>query len=377
MYSTANESGADPSCSSRASSASGVSRRRTGRDLFLCSTATVRRRNESDDDFLARVTHLRLQNKGIYNLGSAEVCNACPSLKVLYLYDNHVESLKGLEMLLHLEQLHVDNNLLTTVEGALPLRRLTKLHLSGNCIGTVCGLETARCLEELHVAKQRLPEGERFTIDRTSIDGIKDSLVVLDVSGNGMGGEEIELLLDLYRLEALNLANNDIQEISQVVDVVTGLEALTDCDLRGNAVCRMAKYYERAVTRCGDCLKTLDGKPVHPQHRSMLQKLDSHKRSEERKKTSRRRMVDRAPMAESITPAPSESWGGVRKGLLVASPGQSRHSERSQGLTGVSLEVSNLAQPANIAHSAVKSAVKSSPEDTNNQPPLASWTQSR
>lgn len=40
--------------------------------------------------------------------------------------------------------------------------------------------------------------------------------MVLDVSGNGMGGEEIETLLDLYRLETLNLANNDIQEISQV-----------------------------------------------------------------------------------------------------------------------------------------------------------------
>lgn len=34
-----------------------------------------------------------------------------------------------------------------------------------------------------------------------------------------------------------------------MVDVVTGLEVLTDCDLRGNAVCRVAKYYERAVTR--------------------------------------------------------------------------------------------------------------------------------
>lgn len=40
--------------------------------------------------------------------------------------------------------------------------------------------------------------------------------MVLDASGNGMGGEEIETLLDLYRLEILNLANNDIQEISQV-----------------------------------------------------------------------------------------------------------------------------------------------------------------
>lgn len=40
----------------------------------------------------------------------------------------------------------------------------------------VCGLETARCLEELHVAKQCIPEGERFTIDRASIDGIKARL---------------------------------------------------------------------------------------------------------------------------------------------------------------------------------------------------------
>lgn len=47
--------------------------------------------------------------------------------QVLYLYDNHVESLKGLEMLRHLEQLYVDNNLLTTIEGVLPCRRLTKL----------------------------------------------------------------------------------------------------------------------------------------------------------------------------------------------------------------------------------------------------------
>lgn len=44
----------------------------------------------------------------------------------------------------------------------------------------------------------------------------QDSLVVLDVSGNGMGGEEIETVLDLYRLEKLNFADNDIQEMAQV-----------------------------------------------------------------------------------------------------------------------------------------------------------------
>lgn len=39
---------------------------------------------------------------------------------------------------------------------------------------------------------------------------------MLDASGNGMGGTEIEHVLDLYRLETLNLADNDIDEMAQV-----------------------------------------------------------------------------------------------------------------------------------------------------------------
>lgn len=40
--------------------------------------------------------------------------------------------------------------------------------------------------------------------------------MVLDASGNCMGGAEIEPLLDLYRLETLNLADNDVEEMAQV-----------------------------------------------------------------------------------------------------------------------------------------------------------------
>lgn len=45
---------------------------------------------------------------------------------------------------------------------------------------------------------------------------MQDSLVVLDASGNGMGGTEIERILDLHRLETLNLADNEINEMAQV-----------------------------------------------------------------------------------------------------------------------------------------------------------------
>lgn len=40
--------------------------------------------------------------------------------------------------------------------------------------------------------------------------------MVLDASGNGMGGTEIEPVLDLHRLETLNLADNDLEEMAQV-----------------------------------------------------------------------------------------------------------------------------------------------------------------
>lgn len=48
--------------------------------------------------------------------------------------------------------------------------------------------------------------------------------MVLDASGNGMGGTEIKPLLDLYRLETLNLADNDIEEMAQVRQIVTSTE---------------------------------------------------------------------------------------------------------------------------------------------------------
>lgn len=52
--------------------------RLNGRQFF-----GIGRRNESDDDYLSRVTHLRLQNKGISSLDNPDVFDACHSLKVL------------------------------------------------------------------------------------------------------------------------------------------------------------------------------------------------------------------------------------------------------------------------------------------------------
>ncbi|CAM9839736.1 unnamed protein product [Ectocarpus sp. 12 AP-2014] len=364
--------------SSRASSAG---RRGTTRELALCSTATTRRRNESDDDYLSRVTHLRLQNKGISSLDNPDVFDACHSLKVLYLYDNCVESLKGLEKLQQIEQLFADNNLLTTIQGTLSCRRLRKLHLSGNSVSKLRGLETANCLEELNVARQRLQRGQCFTIEQASIDGIKDSLVLLDASGNGMGGTEIAGILHLHRLETLNLAENDIQEMAQarrrVVDLLSSLEVLRDLDLRGNVVSRMAKYFERAVTRCGDLLATLDGKPVHAQHRSMLQRLDRHKRSEARKSAAKTlsRSNTHAPIAEPG--AQRENSARLHDGDFSTGHSHSQHQDPAKKSSMLDLNPSLRTTRAGVRFaSSVDTSSSGTSQDDRNKP-LISWASSR
>lgn len=55
-----------------------------------------------------------------------------------------------------------------------------------------------------------------------------------------------------------------------------------------------------AMGRCSDRLEMLDGKPVHPQHRSMLQRLDRHKKAELRRSAARSKpsAPSPAPIAE-------------------------------------------------------------------------------
>lgn len=49
-------------------------------------------------------------------------------------------------------------------------------------------------------------------------------MLILDASGNGIGGEDVEPVLSLYRLEVLNFADNAVEDMAQVLalEQVTG-----------------------------------------------------------------------------------------------------------------------------------------------------------
>lgn len=56
----------------------------------------------------------------------------------------------------------------------------------------------------------------------------QDSLLILDASGNGIGGEDVEPLLSLYRLEVLNFADNAVEDMAQVL-ALEQLERSNSC----------------------------------------------------------------------------------------------------------------------------------------------------
>ncbi|CAN0261265.1 unnamed protein product [Ascophyllum nodosum] len=161
-----------------------------------------------------------------------------------------------------------------------------------------------------------------------------------------MRDDALENLVDLYLVERLILADNDIHELSTVVDFMTSMEELRECDLRGNPVSRTPKYFERAVTRCGERLETLDGKPVYPQHRSMLQRLDRYKRGEARKLASKGNpsTTSPAPIAElgaSTTPPGREMEQDGSMAKLTATKNTTQASARAE----VSVHVLTLPKP--------------------------------
>ncbi|WAR24594.1 PPR42-like protein, partial [Mya arenaria] len=140
-------------------------------DLIARGTSgyTKKKRDETMNHYLKRLTHLYLENKCIDEVG--EDMSMCRNLSVLYLYDNQLTSIPALHHNQFLTMLYLQNNHISRVEGLQHLHRLTKLYLGGNSITVVEGLEKLEKLQELHLENQSLPPGEKLLFDPHTLDG--------------------------------------------------------------------------------------------------------------------------------------------------------------------------------------------------------------
>eukprot|EP00899_Mesostigma_viride_P013816 jgi/Mesvir1/22435/Mv17908-RA.1 len=224
------------------------------------------------DAFLEKLTHLRLNGKGIQKISNL---SGCAGVQVIYLYDNAIRKIQGFEGTLRITHLYLQNNRIRSITGLQRMVHLEKLYLDGNRITLVGGLEHCRRLEELHISGQKLKPNEQLAFDDNCMAAIGTSLCVLNASNNRIA--DIRPLGSLQSLQSLDVSHNLIEDMEGVESILSCCSRLNVLDLRGNPVTKAAKYRDHVIIASRDVLGTLDEKPITAKERDFLRRLQEHK----------------------------------------------------------------------------------------------------
>lgn len=240
-------------------------------NMLLNATSLTKSSSESNDAYLKRVTHLHLQGKSIKVIENIEKCT---SLKVLYLYDNQIEVIENLEFASTLQYLQLQCNEIKEIpELAMP--NLTKLFLDENEIAYVSGLEHCVKLEELHISKQRLPSFTSLQFDPLSLSAMSRTLQVLEISGNGIS--LLNPFVVLHNLRKLYAANNQVVDLAEIESIIC-LSKLAEATFIGNPCSNISQYRDYAIGASSDALRILDDLPVQKHQQVAIRGLMQHRR---------------------------------------------------------------------------------------------------
>ncbi|XP_064617270.1 protein phosphatase 1 regulatory subunit 42-like isoform X2 [Liolophura sinensis] len=283
-------------------------------DLIARGTSgyTKQKREETVHQYLRRLTHLYLENRGIDAIG--DELGLCRNLTVLYLYDNQLTSMPLLTQNQNLTHLYLQNNNISHIENLSSLRRLTKLYLGYNKITVLEGLEKLEQLQELHVENQCLPCGEKLLLDPRSLKALSRSLQILNISSNGLESiKELEWLINLNQLMASDNNLNDMRELDHVLSQVKQMWRL---DLMGNPLCHKAKYRDRVIIM-SPSLEMLDGKEISKMSKQFLMNWQANRVAQRRKieTIGRRATLDEIPLHSTSKELPPTSAAADRRRL--------------------------------------------------------------
>ena len=144
-------------------------------------------------------------------------------LKTLWLSDNQLTDVTGLEKLDQLKKLYLQNNQLTELpKGLEKLDQLTYLHLSDNQLADVTGLEKLNQLKTLWLSDNQLTEVPKGLEKLTQLEGL-----LLDAN-NLTSVKDLE---KLTKLKELYLENNPALTKAQIAELK---EALPKCKIESN-----------------------------------------------------------------------------------------------------------------------------------------------
>lgn len=243
---------------------------------------TKKKREESMDHYLRRLTHLYLEDKHIDDIG--DDLSSCPHLTVLYLYDNQLKLIPNLSQNPLLTHLYIQNNAITKLDNLTALRKLTKLYIGGNSIAVVEGLQNLTGLLELHIENQKLAPGEKLLFDPRSINAISGTLSVLNVSGNHL--TSLSDLSSLSELTQLFATDNHLSDMKEMAQLTSSWRRLTRIDLANNPLCQRARYRDRIIVMAPH-LEIFDGKEVTEMAKQFLKNWQANKEAVKQKMLTR------------------------------------------------------------------------------------------
>ena len=94
------------------------------------------------DTFYKSITHLHFANQRL--LEDVAAITLCSNLRVLYVYENRLTTLRGLGGLQRLTHLYAQENHIESLDDFEAPPALLQLHLTGNRLRTIGGLELCR-----------------------------------------------------------------------------------------------------------------------------------------------------------------------------------------------------------------------------------------
>ncbi|ODN02976.1 Protein phosphatase 1 regulatory subunit 42 [Orchesella cincta] len=218
------------------------------------------------------VLHLQCKNLTCITLGALDpFC----SLKNLYLYKNNIRRIQGLDRLTNLESLDLSRNNVERIDNLDNCTKLKKLCLGFNEIQVMEGLENLVVLEELYVDDQDMPPEQPLIFAPGTMASISNCLFVLDLSSNQLS--TLEPIANMRRLEVLVASDNNLDNLSETLQVLQTLSQLRILNLKGNPISTLPIYKTQIIGTVYR-LEELDGKEVNDTTRACLQKLSMMKK---------------------------------------------------------------------------------------------------
>ena len=195
---------------------------------------------------------------------------------MLYLYENQIDEIKNLSFSNILSYVYLQSNNITEIPP-LNLPNLKKLYLDENEIKLVSGLQDCSMLEELHIAKQRLPTFTPLEFQFETLTRLVRTLQVIDVSGNGI--TILSQFQILTNLKKMLCQDNNVINLGEVENLILSLPRLEEANFYGNPCCKQAKYRDIAIGASPDNIHDLDDIPIPKHQQIAIRGLMIHRRN--------------------------------------------------------------------------------------------------